>query len=123
MFYAGESKQPVELVINSIGKNHIHSYVSTAKYKEAELQVVSRKQRTRGAGAAEARAIQQRYESEIKGAACGNRTQPGFLVENPKDGPRHVRKRQVKTVFRDPLTRGTINSGCCPSAAFQQLEL
>jgi hypothetical protein len=41
MFYAGESKQPVELVINNIGKNHIHSYVSPAKYKEAELQVAA----------------------------------------------------------------------------------
>jgi len=33
VFYSGDRKTPVELVINSIGKNHIHGYVSEPKYK------------------------------------------------------------------------------------------
>jgi hypothetical protein len=40
MFYTGDSKQPVELVINNVSKNHIHGYMSTAKYKPAELQAM-----------------------------------------------------------------------------------
>jgi hypothetical protein len=39
-FYAGENGQPVELVINSIGKNHIHGYVSQPKYRASELQAM-----------------------------------------------------------------------------------
>jgi hypothetical protein len=30
----------VELVINSIGKNHIHGYVSQPKYRASELQAM-----------------------------------------------------------------------------------
>lgn len=41
MFYSAESKQPVELVINSITKNHIHGYVSEPKYSGAELQAAA----------------------------------------------------------------------------------
>ncbi len=41
MLYTSESKQPVELVINQVGKDHIHGYVSTAKYKPSELQALS----------------------------------------------------------------------------------
>ena len=37
MFYAEDSPKPVELVINRITKNHIHGYISTAKYKSSEL--------------------------------------------------------------------------------------
>ena len=37
MFYAGEQGRPVELVINSIRKNHIHGYISAPKYSAAEL--------------------------------------------------------------------------------------
>lgn len=40
-FYAAENGQPVELVINSISKNHIHGYVSTPKYRASELQAMS----------------------------------------------------------------------------------
>jgi hypothetical protein len=38
VFYSGDRKVPVELVINSIGKNHIHGYVSEPKYKEGDLE-------------------------------------------------------------------------------------
>jgi hypothetical protein len=41
VFYAGDSKQPVELVINSISKNHIHGYFSESKYKPGDLEAMS----------------------------------------------------------------------------------
>ena len=37
MFYAPDSPQPMELVINQITKNHIHGYISAPKYKQSEL--------------------------------------------------------------------------------------
>lgn len=37
IFYPSEERQPVELVINSITKNHIHGYISAAKYRNSEL--------------------------------------------------------------------------------------
>jgi hypothetical protein len=37
MFYMPDSGQPVELVINSITKDHIHGYVSAPKYRQSEL--------------------------------------------------------------------------------------
>jgi len=41
MLYTAESKQPVELVINHVDKDHIHGYVSTAKYKPGDLPALS----------------------------------------------------------------------------------
>lgn len=41
VFYAADSKIPVELVINGISKNHIHGYVSEPKYKTSDLQAMS----------------------------------------------------------------------------------
>src|SRR5579872_119619 len=38
MFYVADGQQPVELVINSIRKDHIHGYVSQPKYKASELR-------------------------------------------------------------------------------------
>ncbi len=37
MFYTSEEGRPVELVINSISKNHIHGYISAPRYTAAEL--------------------------------------------------------------------------------------
>jgi hypothetical protein len=37
VFYPSDERQPVELVINSITKNHIHGYLSAPRYKTAEL--------------------------------------------------------------------------------------
>ncbi len=37
MFYATEQGRPVELVINSIRKNHIHGYISAPRYTASEL--------------------------------------------------------------------------------------
>jgi hypothetical protein len=41
MFYTPESPQPVELVINSVSKDHIHGYVSAPKYSQSELASMS----------------------------------------------------------------------------------
>lgn len=41
MFYADNSEQPIELVINSITKNHIHGYVSEPKYKPSDLNAMA----------------------------------------------------------------------------------
>jgi hypothetical protein len=40
-FYSGDNGRPVELVINSISKNHIHGYVSEPKYRNSELQAMA----------------------------------------------------------------------------------
>ena len=37
VFYSADRKAPVELVINSISKNHIHGYVSEPRYKAARV--------------------------------------------------------------------------------------
>lgn len=41
VFYTSESQLPVELVINTISKNHIHGYVSEPKYKASDLQAMA----------------------------------------------------------------------------------
>jgi len=41
MFYMPDSPQPIEIVINDIGKDHIHGYVSTSKYRQSELASMS----------------------------------------------------------------------------------
>jgi len=41
MFYITDSPQPIEIVINDIGKDHIHGYVSTSKYRQSELASMS----------------------------------------------------------------------------------
>lgn len=40
-FYTPDSPKPVEVVINSITKNHIHGYVSAPKYKTSELNAMA----------------------------------------------------------------------------------
>ena len=51
VFYTGDGKQPMELVINSIGNNRIHGYVSEPKYKSADLEAMAGSSAT-GTGAA-----------------------------------------------------------------------
>lgn len=41
MFSTPDSPQPVQLVINSISKDHIHGYVSAARYRQSELASMS----------------------------------------------------------------------------------
>lgn len=61
MFYTPDSSQPVELVINSISKNHIHGYVSMPKYRQSELASMSNAnpQTSTGAGQTSANADAQ----------------------------------------------------------------
>ena len=41
MYYQPDTQQPVEIVINSISKDHIHGYVSSPKYRKSELTLAS----------------------------------------------------------------------------------
>ena len=41
MFYRADSKRPIEVVINTISKNHIHGYVSEPKYKGGDLEAAA----------------------------------------------------------------------------------
>jgi len=41
MYYQPDMPQPVEIVINTISKDHIHGYVSAPKYRKSELTVAS----------------------------------------------------------------------------------
>ena len=41
MFFPDDSQQPMEIVINSISKNHIRGYISTPKYRPSELTAMS----------------------------------------------------------------------------------
>lgn len=55
MFSTPDSPQPVEVVINEIGKDHIHGYVSASKYRQSELASMSDSpQNNAGQGAADA---------------------------------------------------------------------
>lgn len=40
-FYASQDGRPVELVINSVTKDHIHGYVATPKYSASELAAMT----------------------------------------------------------------------------------
>jgi hypothetical protein len=40
-FYTPDSPQPIEVVINSISKDHIHGYVAASKYRQSELASMS----------------------------------------------------------------------------------
>jgi len=41
LFSTPDSPQPVEVVINSIAKDHIHGYVAAPKYRQSELASMS----------------------------------------------------------------------------------
>jgi uncharacterized coiled-coil protein SlyX len=49
-FYSADNKQPAELVINSISKNHIHGYVDEPKYRAAELEAMANSSGNLGSG-------------------------------------------------------------------------
>lgn len=38
LFYPPDSAQPLEVVVNQIGKDHIHGYISAPKYRKSELE-------------------------------------------------------------------------------------
>jgi len=41
MFYQSDTEQPIQVVVNSITKDHIHGYVSAPKYRKSELASMS----------------------------------------------------------------------------------
>jgi uncharacterized lipoprotein NlpE involved in copper resistance len=41
MYYTPDTQMPVEIVINSITKNHIHGYISVPRYRKSELAAAS----------------------------------------------------------------------------------
>lgn len=50
IFYSGDSKRPIEVVINAISKNHIHGYVAEPKYKASDVEAVANSSVTNAAG-------------------------------------------------------------------------
>ena len=54
MFYMPDNPQPVELVINSISKDHIHGYVSAPRYRQSELASMSNANANANGGNAQA---------------------------------------------------------------------
>ena len=38
LFYPPDSAQPLEVVVNQIGKDHVHGYISAPKYRKSELE-------------------------------------------------------------------------------------
>jgi hypothetical protein len=50
MFYTPDNPQPVELVINSITKDHIRGYVSAPRYRQSELASMSNTNANTNAG-------------------------------------------------------------------------
>jgi len=50
MFYTPDNPQPVELVINSVTKDHIHGYVSAPRYRQSELASMSNANANTGGG-------------------------------------------------------------------------
>ena len=41
MFYQPDSQRPVEIVINSITKDHVHGYISAPKYQQSDLAAMA----------------------------------------------------------------------------------
>jgi hypothetical protein len=54
MFYQPDTRQPIEVVINDISKDHIHGYVSAPKYRHSELVAMSNANANGAAGAQQA---------------------------------------------------------------------
>jgi hypothetical protein len=41
VFYTPQSQLPVEVVINTVSKNHVHGYVSEAKYNSSDVEAMA----------------------------------------------------------------------------------
>jgi hypothetical protein len=66
IFYPTDERQPVELVINSITKNHIHGYISAAKYRNSELTAGSSTNSQSGSNAQETAAAKPRNRLDVR---------------------------------------------------------
>jgi hypothetical protein len=54
MFYQPDTRQPIEIVINDISKDHIHGYVSAPKYRHSELVAMANANANGATGAQQA---------------------------------------------------------------------
>ncbi|HMK28611.1 MAG TPA: hypothetical protein VK473_02930 [Terriglobales bacterium] len=80
MFYPAESRQPLEVVINSITKDHIHGYVSTPKYTSAELAAIAP---PAGASGSEAASGNEQLAAQSPAGAAASST-PRRRLDPPK---------------------------------------
>ena len=75
MFSTPDSPQPVEMVINKIGKDHIHGYIAAPRFRQSELASMG----SSAAGAApdpdggQFRCLNRRCR-QGRGRACRSRT-------------------------------------------------
>ena len=76
VFYSADRKVPVELVINSIGKNHIHGYVSEPKYKGAELEAMANTSASNPANNAATNTSGEQTDSAAKPSPVRQRLEP-----------------------------------------------
>lgn len=75
MSYPGDRKVPVELVINSISKNHIHGYLSEPKYKAGEVEAMANSPATAPAAAASSTSQSAATTSSSESAAATSSSQ------------------------------------------------
>ncbi|HVO59675.1 MAG TPA: hypothetical protein VMT53_02000 [Terriglobales bacterium] len=71
IFYTPGTQLPVELVINSISKNHIHGYVSEPKYKASDVQALGASSQS-GAVNSQAKPSPERQQLELPKDASEN---------------------------------------------------
>ncbi|MGA7340633.1 MAG: hypothetical protein WBE72_10525 [Terracidiphilus sp.] len=83
MFYEPDSPQPIEVVINDIGKDHIHGYVSAPKYRQSELAAMSNAGASPAPGADQA-ANQGGNDNEVVGNAPAPGANPAGSNQPPK---------------------------------------
>ncbi len=69
VFYTPENQLPIELVINSISKNHIHGYVSEPKYKASDLQAMAGGNSDNSTANTQAKPTPERQRLELPKAA------------------------------------------------------
>jgi hypothetical protein len=65
MFYTPDSPQPIEIVINEVGKDHIHGYVSASKYRKSELAAMTAPASDSSAGTATSTQPPQRQKLPV----------------------------------------------------------
>jgi hypothetical protein len=76
VFYSADRKVPVELVINSIGKNHIHGYVSEPKYKGTDLEAMASTSASNPASSDATNTSGQQADSAAKPSPVRQRLEP-----------------------------------------------
>jgi hypothetical protein len=65
MFFTGDNEQPIQVVINSITKDHIHGYVSEPKYLKSELAAMQQQSDQSNSQATAAAPAKERQKLEL----------------------------------------------------------